>query len=199
MIAKDILTRESFAAVYAQQGNPVARDIYASMGYALSCWEHCETSLASLFTAFAKPTGGTWIAFRAYGAVMAHNSRRDMIAGAAEAYFSVFPNDDLYSRLTSLLALYQAASGRRNDIAHAVVMSEPVVPGKPDTYFLMPSFHASRKQGVQPLNPKYRYSTVEIDHYAGLFGQMGAITGKLMQDVRAAYEALPEKLKERFP
>jgi hypothetical protein len=186
--------------IYAKQGNQVAKDIFSSVGYALSEWEQCETSFAALYTIFVKPTGGTHTAFRAYGAVMSSGSRRDMIAAAAEAFFATFPDNALPERVSALLKLYQDAAGRRNDIAHAVVMSEPLVVGASPIYFLIPSFHASRKTGVMPpFETKYRYSTVEIDRYASCFGALGLEAGKVKQAVSSFYQSLPETLRAQFP
>lgn len=187
-------------SVYAKIGNPVAKDIYTSVGYALTQWELSEASLGSLFTAFVKPTGGNHLAYRAFGAVLVSGSRREMILEAAEVYFTFFSNEALLKRIDKLMDIYSDASRRRDEIAHGVVMSEPLMPDRPPVYFLIPSFYASRKLDVlPPFRSKYRFSSKELDHYAKCFGELGARAGKLMQDVHTFYQSLPETLRAQFP
>lgn len=188
------------ALAYAQKGDATARDIFAAVGYALSCWEHCETSFATLYTAFVKPTGGNHIAFAAYGRVNSSVTRRDMIYTSAEVYFALFPNEQLSKNVKDLLSVYGDADARRNNIAHAVVMSEPVTPTnlKPN-YYLVPSFHASAKREPFNFNVKYRYDRAELDLFSRHVKDLDSRALKLTQAVREAYQALPLELREQFP
>lgn len=182
----------------SKTGNFVARDIFAEVGYALSTWEHCETAFASLYTAFVKPTGGNVIAMRAYGAVASNQSRSAMLEFASEAYFAVFPNDDLLKRTTRLRKLYLSASDRRAEIAHGVVMGEPN--SHPPVFFLIPSYHASRKQELPPLGKsKYKYGSKDIAALSANFDHLHTAASDLQRDVRAFYESLPEKHRQQFP
>jgi len=127
---------------------------------------------------------------------------------ACDAYFTYHPNDALKSRTRHLLNIYLSAASRRNEIAHATVMGQgahkivdSVAVPQPTFWYLVPPLFATRKNNLLPSDlsepfaglPKYRYSTREIDHFTACFEELGTRASKLMQDIRAFYDALPEK------
>ena len=200
-MASVILDPNPFAkAPYATSGDLIAEHTFAAVGRALSAWEQCETMFASLYTAFVKPQGSNHTAFTAYGTVMSARSRRDMIEASADVYFQVYKDETgvLPATLSRLLKLYKDAASRRNDIAHAVVMSGPLTVTEPITYFLVPSFHTSSKREAFSFASTYRYSSQEIDLFSANVEKLNGHASKLSRDVRAFYQALPEKLRQQF-
>lgn len=197
--------------LYAPVGNPVARDVYASMGYALTQWESAEVLLATMFSILVRPTGGTHVAFRAIGGLFSSGGRRELIEHAAEAYFALFSVgiDDgdkekgvkLHKKIKSFLKLFGDASRRRDDIAHGVVYSDPIHPSiKQIMYFLVPAHYASRKtEPLPPFKPSYKFSTVELDLYSTLFGLLHSRAAELNVEISGFYLALPETVRERHP
>jgi hypothetical protein len=134
-MAQDLLDPNPFKdSIYASAGNLVARDVYASKGYALDQWEHAEVLLGTMFSILVRPTGGTIVPFRAFGNLFASGNRRELIIGAAEAYFAILDDgkdekihkeaETLHSRIRRHLNLISDASRRRDEIAHGVVMGE---------------------------------------------------------------------------
>ena len=73
----------------APNGDTDARKVFASVGYALSAWEHAETALATMFSLLMRPTGGRHVPFRAFGGIFSSGSRRELIELAVEAYFAI--------------------------------------------------------------------------------------------------------------
>jgi hypothetical protein len=71
------------------------------------------------------------------------------------------------------------ASGRRNDIAHSVVVGEQRFIASPERpanvaeitryhYFLVPAFHSSRKRDFDA-TPTYKYTSKEIEGFTGKY------------------------------
>jgi hypothetical protein len=158
-----------------------ASKTYTAVGVALTQWEFCEMSFGALYSAFVKPTGGNHIVLRVYGTILAAGTRREMIEAAAEVYFACFPDTAL-------------AAARRNEIAHGVVMGM----GNPSQFFLIPSFFATKKRKLDMISGKYQLGAAEIDTFRKGFSELSSRALKLMQDVRNAYQALPEKHREQF-
>jgi hypothetical protein len=188
-------------SVYSENGDEVARELYVSVGYALTQWELSESSLGTLFAAFVKPTGGNHIPYRAFGNLLSSGSRRDMVLEAAETYFTYFPNEELFDKIEKTMRLYSDGSRRRDQIAHGVVMGDTVSINPPKfIYFLRPSFYASRNLAVlPPFKSRYRLGSKDIDRYAECFGQLGLRVGKLAQEVHGFYQSLPDELRSRYP
>ena len=201
MIAKDVLEPNPFAkAPLAEGGNPTAQEIYTGVGLALDRWEHCDISIATVYSALVKPEGSNHALMRAFGTISSPNAKREMTWEACDAFFASYPNDDLKKTTRHLLSLYRDAASRRNNIAHAMVMGEArykLVDNKavplPTIWFLVPPLFATRKNEIFARGPKYRYSTREISHFTSCFEELGARASKLAQNIRSFYEALPEK------
>jgi hypothetical protein len=192
-MSNDILEPNPFAsAIYSNEGNFNAADVYTSVGFALSQWETSETQLGALCTVLMKPKGGNHVAYRAFGGVLASGSRRDMIIAAANAYFSILPNSDLSQSIKRLMGIYSEASRRRDEIAHGVVMGTPLMPNVSTLFFLVPSFYASKKHAPMPsFETTYRFGSKDLDHYAKCFAELGSRAGKIMQAVSMFYASLP--------
>jgi hypothetical protein len=110
-----------------------------------------------------------------------------MVDAAQEAFFDFFPNTALQTDLKKLLSTSRnCASPRRNEIAHGVV--EPYrtfIVSTVAGFCLGPSWYATNKRDLVDLNigqgatlkttePRYLYSSVEIDRWGGQFRVLGA-------------------------
>lgn len=198
-------------SIYAPTGNPVAGDIFYAVGYALSQWEHAEVLLGTMFSILMRPTGGTHIPLRAFGGISSSGSRRELIEHGAEAYFAILlygcdegtvaKGNELHKEIRKYLRLFGDASRRRDEIAHGVVMSEPITPSHPTPiYFLVPAFYASRKTEVlPPFKPDYRLSATELNDYAQLFGLLFTRASELNLQISNFYLSLPEKSRALHP
>jgi hypothetical protein len=196
-------------SVYATTGNLVARDVYVSMGHALSQWEHAEVLIATMFSILVNPTGRGHVAFRAIGNLFASGNRRELILGAAEAYFAILDDgkdaeihkraDDLQQSIRKHMNLIGDASRRRDEIAHGVVMGEEFNTTTTEwTYYLVPAFYASKKKEVlPPFKPSYRFGTKELDRFSELFGAVHNRTGEINRQISEFYQSLPETIRER--
>jgi hypothetical protein len=98
---------------------------YASVGRALSSWEHFEAHLALLFARFITREQDSLAARRAYGTVASFTGRSALIRDAAAAYFAEFPDRELSDAFSEQLKIAARASARRNDIAHGIVQPSP--------------------------------------------------------------------------
>lgn len=161
-----------------------------------------------IYSALTLPTGGNHVLMRAYGVISGASTRREMIQAACDAYFLLHPHDELMAETRHLLNLYGHASSRRNEIAHAVVsatlrsrtVNKVAVP-LPREWFLGPPIFATRKNdklsfetnGTIVTGPKYRYSTVEIDHFSKCFAELEVRAANLSQRIRAFHASLPQK------
>jgi len=200
MTSQDILKSNPFKKqIFAPQGDGIVKDTFVSVGTAISAWEHCEVSFGTIYAALVKPAGGTHVVLRAYGTILAPSARREMIRGAAEAYFAVFENKPLSKALQNLMSLHEDGATRRNEIVHGYVMSEPLMPGRKPSYFLVPSLFTSKKNKLHHQRSKYRFSTRELDNYCKCFEALSSRAMKFQQDLRAFYSSLPDDLREKFP
>lgn len=204
MTAKSPLEPNPFKkSIYAPTGNPVARDVYASMGFALSEWEHAETLLGTMFMMLVRSDHS---AFRAFGFLFASGNRRELILGAADAYFSMLPPGAdketaaiLHKKIEAHMNLISDASRRRDEIAHGTVMGlEFDDQTKQWCYFLVPAFYASKKtEPLPPFKPSYRMSTKELDRYAELFGELLKRSTEINREISAFSQSLLEISRER--
>jgi hypothetical protein len=163
------------------QGDPDPRDLYTSVGIALTSWEAVENAYAQLFAGIMH--GGMWNAApRVYGSIISPSGRRDALAAAAEIFFhGVNATDEHRDQLKILLNHHQQATARRNDIAHGVV-SEISERG----FYLIPSPYNTTKtkdfflhmdtKGAAELNMldlyDYAYTAKEILAFGALFQRM---------------------------
>lgn len=189
--------------VLDSNGDTSARDVFVSVGYALSQWEHTEESLASLYSFLCGPRS-THAAFRSYGTLTATMPRRNIIRAAADVFFLTFPKPELSDRLDSLLGLYMDAGARRNEIAHGVVMGNThhtivnnVAAPLPTKWYLVPALHSTKKQSLQ-LQAEYRFSSGTIDKYVKAFDELHSAINAYRKDLIAHCESFPEKVREQY-
>jgi hypothetical protein len=133
---------------------------YIGVGHALSSW--VEGSLGILYGTLVGNISDTSPAMRAYGAVAAFSTRKDMVNEASAAYF-FSNNSPLQPAIASLLIEAKEFATRRNEIAHGII--QPYYTGglAPSGYALGPSRFAVRKRKLS------RHPELEIDLAVGIY------------------------------
>jgi len=204
----DILEPNPFAnPILATEGDSNASAIYQKVGVALDRWERCEVSFAVLYSALILANADNHVLLRAFGSVIASNTKREMIWHANDAFFESWMNGDfaeqaanLKKQTRKLLNLYGKAAARRNEIAHSQVNGElrhKVVNQKavmlPTIWFLVPPLFATRKTELFHHGPKYRYSTRELSHFTACFEELSSRASQLTQQIREFRASLPQK------
>jgi hypothetical protein len=174
---------------------------FTSVGRALTRWEEFEVVFASLFSALVATKDNNAAAIRAYGSVITFRGRAEMVRAAAEVHFSLFRNCNsaLEKGFRAFVnELTNHASARRNEIAHGVVRVTPIIKHYTvvPQYFLYPPYYASNKLQLNRIDssdgrqmaryePKYIYSSVEINQFARAFSdlvpRLAVIMGPMLQ------------------
>jgi hypothetical protein len=173
----------------SDQGDDSPDTIYCAVGKSLSAWGLLEDQLATVFAIFLGVSGaGMTAATRAFGSIIASNSRADVLFAAAEAHFAVHKDPALRDAFNRLMKRYKKATARRNEIAHGVVLGLAragyasifyydtgcaALPNgfRDEGYYLFPSSYATRKRTVDHY-PDYWYSSSDIGHYTEQFLSM---------------------------
>ena len=181
-----------------------ADETYTAVGQALSAWENMEHYFARIFGFFTSGDD-TFVAERAYGAVISFNGRNELLSSAAEAYFYTRPAHKMEKRFDDLRKLTKKYSPRRNEIAHGLVqqiaLDTPRPPGmdavthfkQTTRYLLLPPEYATNKNTLTPLKedgsfPPYRtqgryaYSSREIRAYSDHFTEIRASLAQMIED-----------------
>ena len=162
-------------------GDEGAATIYAAVGHALTQWEGMEEEFARLFLHLsdAKSPIGFNAVRRAYGAIESNLGRRKAIEAAAEVYFLyTHAKDETKKRFSDLVRVVGWASLRRNDIAHAIVISLGMNSRQLGSFLLPPDYNTERTSifyGNSPnqyLRAEYRYTTSDIDELALKFREL---------------------------
>jgi hypothetical protein len=136
-----------------ERGDVSPEPIYLAVGSALAQWESIENSFVSLFCHFIEPRVSN-AAARAYGAISSSQGRIEALENAAIVYFHLHNvAEDLQNEFQLIIRHFNAARGRRNDIAHAVTINFQFEAGvDAGGVFLIPAMYGSRK--TYPFIPK---------------------------------------------
>lgn len=139
--------------------------LYAAIGAVLTQWELLETVLAIEFQRLLGTAKNS--ALRAYGSVLAHGTRCDMLLAAAEVELT---GDEL-ATFQTCIADVRRLSGVRNMIAHGTVVHrdedawivddprlEPTGP-----FALSPAPYNSKKFNLAKGGPSYLYSVLAVE------------------------------------
>ena len=200
--------------IYSEKGDYDSPSIARIKGYALSQWEHAEQTLCTMFSILVRPTGGTLVSDRAFGSLFSSGGRRELVLGAAEAYFALLthqaPEDierkaeELLAKLKRHIRLFGEAAHRRDEIAHGVIMGMAMDRGGKFLYFLVPALYASKKYeaGISPppfIRSTYRMNFADLDHMSKLFDALGSRTAEINREISNFYQSLPETLRARHP
>ena len=153
---------------------------YVSVGHALSSWEYFEGTLGLLYGELVGDTRETSPALRAYGAVAAFSTRRDMVLEAAKAYFFNKPSY-LEKEIILIISDAKEYAARRNEIAHGII--QPYYTGglAPSGYVVGPSRFAVRKRKLTRHNETqtdlaigmYAYNSDIVMYFSGQFASLG--------------------------
>jgi hypothetical protein len=155
-------------------GDQNPTDVYAAVGHAISTWEYLEGTLGYLYGVFVGDTRDASPALRAYGAVSAFGTRKDMISEAAKAYFFSNPAS-IEGEIQSLLDEAKQFATRRNEIAHGIMQPYYVGGPAPSGYVIGPSRYAVRKRKLLK-HPEYK-----IDLAIGLYAYNSEIIMELTE------------------
>jgi len=164
--------------------------VYAAVGEALSAWEHLEESLAQLFSIFIGLHSGSVAAERAYGSVTAFASRKGMLEQVAEVYFRHHPDTESQNLFKDIIEAAGNFSARRNDIAHAKVMSF-LRPGDEKIIFLLwPAFYNSNKINWRG-SAKFVYNSAIVSSFTGRFNDIQQTTRALIRTIEQRHDPMP--------
>ncbi len=108
-----------------------------------------------------------------------------MVKEAAVAFFLANPDEQLAKDFSQCLTVMDAASRRRNDIAHGIV--QPYVrPGTDviDGFALVPSYAATKHRKTD-WSPEYFYTSTQIDAFAGRFDMLAGTTLQIVTRIMA--------------
>jgi hypothetical protein len=181
-------------------GAATDRELFVSVGKALTTWEHVEEQLAALYSFLASPSRYSHAAFRSYGTLTATRPRRLMIEAAAEIFFVTFPDAQFPAELTEILTIYSDAGARRNEIAHGV--SYEVSEDGPDDsvvihHLLLPALHSTNKTDHR-LMAEYRFNSKTIDRLTDSFDQLGLEVERFFSRLKEFYSSLPEGARAQY-
>lgn len=109
----------------------------------------------------------TSAAQNAYGAILAHNTRNDMLRAAALAYFS--KNKEGLAQANNIFNRVRNFAARRNEIAHGMVV-QLHDNGTDSGHFLVPPMYNFNKRGTADRTlGKYQYTSAQVNQFATEF------------------------------
>ncbi|MGX8010862.1 hypothetical protein ACVDG8_018855 [Mesorhizobium sp. ORM8.1] len=167
-------------------GAPTQERIFESVGRALSRWEWIEGHVAVLFSRLIGQKASGYAAARAFGTLYSVNSKRLMIAAAAEVFFLQHSAPETQAKLAAWLGQYQTASASRNQIAHGIVQTYA-----PGGYALFPNWSATKSRKIKGIalertEANYVYSSHEIDAITQKFAQLYEPLMEIITEVMSA-------------
>jgi hypothetical protein len=177
------------------EGDAAPDITFAAVGRALTNWERFESQLSQLFVVMvgAKPWAAL-AAMRAYGSIQTFRGRAEMLTAAAETFFLVLKNPEMFKLVKDFIGndCTQYAS-RRNEIAHGIVHNTDKWKSGKVGSALFPARYATKKYkvGIVELGPygsqvaTYVYRAKEIGYFADRFSELEGRADDLV--MQAAY------------
>jgi hypothetical protein len=159
--------------------------LYEAVGRALSTWERMEERLAVLFSFLIGLDVPSDAAARAYGSILAFQQRRVMLEQAAEVYFDLHPDAELQTLFDDALSYADGFAGRRNDIAHGMVMSF-FDPDRNIIFVMRPPFYNSTKV-TWIGKAAYVYNAAQIDKFTLGFDEAHRRIDHLIRQIEAKH------------
>jgi hypothetical protein len=161
------------------RGTRSLRKIYASVGECLSEWERYEGVLSRLFSRFVGTDNAT-PAQRAYNAIRTFEARAEMLKAASQAYFTIWPNDDLQNQFKQIISGANCYAPRRNEIAHGAVDhfypqrfgGHPPFGFRPPASFALYPSYANFKDRNLENAPGYCYTSTTLDYFFAEFRKL---------------------------
>jgi hypothetical protein len=183
----DIFAREP-------KGDDKIERIYQAVGFALTQWELLESALANLYSEIIGFDSHAAIA--AYGTVASNAGRLEMILAAADGDRRGavhFVRDDLRSFVSNEVV---RLLGRRNEIAHGMVVEFVGSPQGQGHYLVPPNYNTRKRHPLHTRNLadmpfgeyKYAYTALQVEQYGNWFWTYANKTYALLkrlQDARA--------------
>lgn len=198
-----------------EKGDRIRNSTYRSVGLALSNWEFYEFALGLIFRCVANADWDGPVD-HAYGSIITHKGRVEMIQATAKVYFKRHPTGPR-KELTAVLDKAGKLCARRNEIAHGRVQRFEKRPG----WYLLPSHFAINKHELLGVvegtpskfgpgraktkrRPLYAYTSKQITGMATAFWDLGQeaaeippmlIHARITDRVRKMSETQPELLQ----
>jgi hypothetical protein len=134
-------------------------------------------------------------ALRVYGATTGFSARQQMLIHAAEALFHYKKNqtlDDEFWRVVKRLC--DPASGRRNEVAHGIVVGEDR--RERTHYFLVPPYLSAKKREFDTA-PKYKYTSKEIEGFTKNYRLLAGDVYRLRKAIVGWRDTWPKTTRAR--
>jgi len=147
-----------------EEGDWSADAIYVEVGRALTQWETLESELANIYAhLLADGFDARFLAAgSAFGEISGSKNRLDMLKRVIGVVFSSPPMEalvEIQTEISDLLKDVQNYAGRRNAIAHGVVIDLSVSNGL-RANFLVPAWYLTRKQHApSSFSPKFKFNS----------------------------------------
>jgi hypothetical protein len=141
---------------------------YEGIGRVMDQWEALEFSLARIYSIFVGDEDGE--ALSTYGKGRIFRDRLTELRRAGDVYFKSGPDQALEGSFDAICTASEGFAGRRNEVAHGVVMPVNSLPGlnsrfelKDDRkqFLLIPPLFAVRNHGADGL-PSWAYSFEDL-------------------------------------
>jgi len=173
------------------RGDTSPDELLQSVGLALSSWEALEMHLGHLFSVLCD--SNTVAAERAYGAVVGHSTRRDMLMAAAEVFCLVHDQD--LKKITKFLDEVGRLASRRNEIAHGLISQH--YGSEASGYYLGPPIYNTNKTALRDYKQKYLYTSDQIKLLSNHFRDYRVKLFHITDGLCAARSASQQKRKEQ--
>jgi hypothetical protein len=174
--------------------------LHLAVGRAIHQWEYFEHHLGDLFsTLLGNPA--PWGALRVYGTTTGFSARQQMLIQAAEAFFQFHYSANLHAEFMRIVKQAgDPASGRRNEIAHGLVVGDHVLSKDRDAenvqYFLVPSYHSTKKRDFFKGAPTYKYTSKEIEGFTQKYRLLAGEVYRLRKAIIAWRDHLTSAARE---
>ncbi|HYL33044.1 MAG TPA: hypothetical protein VEU53_07860 [Stellaceae bacterium] len=184
------------------RGDGSQKTTYASMGHALTTWEHLEINLACLFAVMTCGEAYDKAAIGKYGEgkavfVIRHRALKHL----GRKYFARYPDQKDEGDFEEVIARAFNFSARRNDIAHSILRSFYLLthPGrsfldapKRESWCLFPAYFKDKRFKWAD-KPAYAYTSKELDALRAHFDSLSADIHRLWKRLESRHRALRYK------
>ena len=160
-----------------EEGDCSADAIYVEVGRALTQWETLESELANIYAhLLADGSGARFLAAgSAFGQISGSMNRQEMLKSVIAIVFSSPPMDaleEIKAEISVLLNDVRNYTGRRNAIAHGVVIELSVNNGARAS-FLAPAWYMTRKQHAPAsFSPKFMFNSRTLAYSTLIFMEL---------------------------
>ena len=157
------------------------RQLFSYVGLCLSGWEKMETVLAKLFQVLCEAPSPA--ARRAYGTLTSSIGRKDALKAAATVFCKRNDDSDASDELDGLFKAYNDAMTYRNDVAHGMMIAEPI--NKQWCFYIAaPEYTTKKRIVVESLDDLLEVTIEQIGHesiYYYRIAELSAIADRFTQ------------------